>query len=171
MTRQCRGLVAALVCLALSTRAQADWEYTKWGMTPAQVIAASRGAVHLITPEHRLGPTRPDVETCAEGRFVDGRLHLKVSFSFARHGTELVLVNYLVEDAAQNNLLRDRLVHIYGMPAPSGDADMGSGIWRHAGHDVIDLSISDESPASVVQHPAETEPAASSTLKPKPPKS
>jgi hypothetical protein len=151
MTRQTCALIAALICVA--PNAQADWEYTKWGMTPAQVVAASHGAVHLIKPERRLGPTGPDIETRAEGSFTDGKLRLNVSFGFAGHGGGLVLVSYLVQDASQNMLLRDRLVHAYGPPAPSGDADMGSGVWRHAGQDVIDLSISDESPAFVVQQP------------------
>jgi len=152
MTRQTCALIAALICVA--TNAQADWEYTTWGMTPAQVVAASHGAVHLIKPERRLGPTGPDIETRAEGSFTDGKLRLNVSFGFAGHGGGLALVSYLVQDASQNMLLRDRLVHAYGPPAPSGDADMGSGVWRHAGQDVIDLSISDESPAFVVQQPA-----------------
>ncbi len=153
MTRRRSSLAAAFVCVALVPRAEANWEYTKWGMTPAQVVAASHGAVHLIPPERRLGLTGPDIETRAEGLFVDGKLRLNVSFGFAGHGGGLVLVSYLVQDAAQNTLLRDRLVHAYGPPAPSGDADMGSGVWRHPGQDVIDLSISDESPAFVVQSP------------------
>jgi hypothetical protein len=159
MKRKCRSLAAAFLCLTLPPYAQASWEYTRWGMTPAQVVAASHGTVHLIPPEHRLGPTRPDVETSAEGVFAAGKLHVNVTFSFSSHGGGLVLVSYLVQDASQNKLLRDRLVRAYGAPAPSGDADMGSGVWRHAGQDVIDLSISDESPAFVVQHPQEPVPA------------
>jgi hypothetical protein len=153
MTRQSSGLTAAFLCLALAPCAEANWEYTKWGMTPAQVIAASHGAVHLIHPERRLGPTGPDIETRAEGSFTDGKLRLNVSFGFAGHDGGLLLVSYLVQDASQNMLLRDRLVRAYGPPAPSGDADMGSGVWRRPGQDVIDLSISDESPAFVVQRP------------------
>jgi hypothetical protein len=155
MTRRRRSLAAALLFSAAAHRAEADWEYTKWGMSAAQVVAASHGAVHLIRPEHRLGATGPDIETRAEGVFTDGKLRLNVSFGFAGHGGGLVLVSYLVQDASQNKLLRDRLVHAYGPPAPSGDADMGSGVWRHAGPDVIDLSVSDEGPAFVVQHPLE----------------
>jgi hypothetical protein len=146
-------LATALLGLGLASPAEANWEYTTWGMTPAQVVAASHGAVHLIPPERRLGPTGPDIETRAEGVFAAGRLRLQVSFGFAGHGGGLVLVSYLTQDAGQNTLLRDRLVHAYGPPAPSGDADMGSGVWRNPGQDVIDLSISDESPAFVVQHP------------------
>ena len=152
-------LAAALLLVGVAPRAEAAWEYTKWGMTVAQVVAASHGAVHRIRPEHRLGSTGPDIQTCAEGIFADGKLRLNVSFGFSGHGGGLVLVSYLVQDAAQNMLLRDRLVRAYGPPAPDGDADMGSGVWRHAGQDVIDLSISDEDPAFVVQQPQAAAPA------------
>ncbi len=32
------GIVLALVCCGASA-AKADWEYTKWGMTPQQVVS------------------------------------------------------------------------------------------------------------------------------------
>ncbi|MFO1183940.1 MAG: hypothetical protein U1E56_04055 [Bauldia sp.] len=35
------GTVLALACCAASA-AEADWEYTKWGMSPQQVVAASK---------------------------------------------------------------------------------------------------------------------------------
>jgi hypothetical protein len=35
------GIVLALACCGAST-AKADWKYTKWGMTPQQVISASK---------------------------------------------------------------------------------------------------------------------------------
>ena len=35
------GLVLALICCCTSA-AKADWEYTKWGMTPAQVASAAK---------------------------------------------------------------------------------------------------------------------------------
>ena len=38
------GIVLALACLPLSAaKALADWQYTRWGMTRAQVIEASKG--------------------------------------------------------------------------------------------------------------------------------
>jgi hypothetical protein len=35
------GIVLALACCGASA-AKADWEYTKWGMTPQQVVSASK---------------------------------------------------------------------------------------------------------------------------------
>jgi hypothetical protein len=145
--------LAALLCLTPAAQAAANWQYAKWGMSPAELVAASHGAVHLIAPQRRGGPTGPDIETRAEGSFTDGKLRLAVSFGFAGHGGGLVLVSYVVQDASQNYLLRDRLVRAYGQPAPSGDVQEGSGVWRKPGQDVIDLSISDEGPAFVVQRP------------------
>ncbi len=124
-------------------------------MSPAQVVAASHGAVHAIPPQRRLGPNGPDIVTRAEGSFTEGRLHLRVSFGFRGSDGGLVLVSYVAEDAAQNYLLRNRLLRMFGAPQPSGDADLGSGVWRKPGQDVIDLSISDEGPAFVVQSPPE----------------
>jgi hypothetical protein len=154
MASRILSLAIALLWLGRITPAAADWQYTRWGMSPADVVAASHGAVHLIPPQRRLGASGPDIETRAEGSFTDGPLRLAVSFGFAGHGGGLVLVSYLAADASQNYLLRQRLVREYGQPAPSGDVEEGSGVWRKPGQDVIDLSISDEGPAFVVQRPA-----------------
>src|ERR1700744_2266200 len=35
------GLVLALACCGASA-AKADWEYTKWGMTPQEVVSAAK---------------------------------------------------------------------------------------------------------------------------------
>ena len=35
------GIALALVCCGASA-AKADWEYTKWGMTPQQVVSAAK---------------------------------------------------------------------------------------------------------------------------------
>jgi hypothetical protein len=35
------GIVLALTCCGASA-AKADWEYTKWGMTPQQIVSASK---------------------------------------------------------------------------------------------------------------------------------
>jgi len=35
------------VVLGLASSAQAHWQYTKWGMTPEEVVASSNGGAHL----------------------------------------------------------------------------------------------------------------------------
>ena len=143
-----RAIALALLCLPLP--AHANWEYTSWGMTPAQVVAASHGAVHLIPPQRRGAEA---LETRAEGEFRTGPVVLAVSFAFRIPDGGLALVSYVTKSAAQNYALRDYLVRKYGRPEPSGEEDLGSGIWRNPGQDIIDLSVSDENPAFVTQHP------------------
>ncbi len=144
-----RALTLALLSLPL--QAHANWEYTHWGMTPAQLVAASHGAVHIIPPQRR-GATA--LLTLAEGEFRTGAIILNVSFAFRAAGNGLALVSYVTQTAAQNYALRDYLVHKYGAPAPSGEEDLGAGAWHKPGQDSIDMNLSDENPAFVVQQPA-----------------
>ena len=75
-------LVTAL--LAVPTSAAADWQYTRWGMTPAQVVAASNGAVELSSgfggPERRAGAV------AAAGRYDAGEFHFTAEFMFRNGG-------------------------------------------------------------------------------------
>ncbi|MCA3393582.1 MAG: hypothetical protein INF47_15320, partial [Roseomonas sp.] len=49
-----RSLSALLLSGAIVAPAHAAWEYTRWGMTEAQAITASRRAVRgLSAPERR----------------------------------------------------------------------------------------------------------------------
>jgi hypothetical protein len=45
------GIALALVCSAASA-AKADWEYTKWGMTPAQVASAAKNLTKKSSDLH-----------------------------------------------------------------------------------------------------------------------
>src|SRR5271170_8005258 len=45
------GIALALVCCGASA-AKADWEYTKWGMTPAQVVSAAKNRTKKSSDLH-----------------------------------------------------------------------------------------------------------------------
>jgi hypothetical protein len=45
-----RTAIVAALCLAASV-AKADWQYTRWGMTVDEAIAASNGELQRCTPE------------------------------------------------------------------------------------------------------------------------
>ena len=52
-----RAAVIVVGLMFSSTAAHADWQYTKWGMTPDQIIEASKGQAERIKPltrEYRL---------------------------------------------------------------------------------------------------------------------
>ena len=44
------AFVSALACAAIASPAGAHWQYSKWGMTPDQVVAASKGTVQRVDP-------------------------------------------------------------------------------------------------------------------------
>ena len=74
--------LTAIAALLIGPAAHADWQYTKWGMTPEQVVAASGGKAALLPAARR--PRIPPLETAASGEFQDGALELRTAFSLAR---------------------------------------------------------------------------------------
>jgi hypothetical protein len=110
-------VVATLALVALSSAAaRADWEYTRWGMSPDQVAGASKGAVKVLPPDKRRKVEEANMEGGAEGSYADGPLKLRVGFSFDMRKGGLVCVSYAVQDKAQNPLLKDWLIRRYGEP-------------------------------------------------------
>ena len=72
------GIVLALACCAASA-AKADWEYTKWGMTPQQVVSASKNLAKEATD------LRPDSDgnvTKLVAPFQSGKFSFEAQFGF-----------------------------------------------------------------------------------------
>jgi hypothetical protein len=69
--------VAAGMAVLFSSAAHADWQFTKWGMTPEQVIAASGGQASAVSPT---GSTA--ASTLARMPFASGDLQFTASFVF-----------------------------------------------------------------------------------------
>ena len=72
--------LAAIVFLAVSTGAQAHWQYTRWGMTPDQVVIAARGAVQRADPKS--DAEMPFGVKEAAGTYAAGNRSMKASFWF-----------------------------------------------------------------------------------------
>ena len=112
------ALVAAATTLALAPSiASANWDYSRWGMTPAQVIAASKGAAKpqpldygdsiganqfLASADHQMGPHA-----------------FKTEFYF-ENGAALALIRLTLKDSAGCDRLEGDLVKRYGPRSPSG---------------------------------------------------
>lgn len=71
--------VVALV-LAWPGSALADWQWTRWGMTPEELVAASAGNVRLVSADG-IESDRGGVKL-AEGTFVAGRFQFQADFRF-----------------------------------------------------------------------------------------
>ena len=133
------GLIA-LPLLVLAAPANAAWEYTRWGMTEAQAVTASRRAVRSLTPaERRMMDAR--VEYRARGVFSVEGLRMNIAFGFDTETGGLACVSGRGA-AAQGDVLRQRLIARFGPPEfddqdpRSGEQDIG---WTTP--DKIDLVI------------------------------
>src|ERR1700733_8935913 len=72
------GIVLALACCGAST-AKADWEYTKWGMTPQQVVSASK---NLTREGSDLHPDSDGNVSKLIAPYQSGKFHFEAQFGF-----------------------------------------------------------------------------------------
>jgi hypothetical protein len=143
-------LATILVVVMLAPAARADWEYTKWGMTPEQVVKASGGHVKLLQgAEQRT--VAPDMRHGAEGTYSDGAVSLQVRFTFdPRNGNGLNCVFYAVTDDKQSPALKDLMIKRYGPPSKEGGvAVLGMTDLTWEKPDDINLTMSNSDPAFV----------------------
>lgn len=139
------ALVAALTLCA--TPAAAHWEYTRWGMTQQQVVAASRGAVRALPAAQRRAVPAARMEYRASGEFRSGSMRLTVAFAFDARNGGLVCVSAR-GDAAQGPALRARLERLFGPPQERAqDPVTGTESLGWTRPDEIDLQITPGQPA------------------------
>lgn len=143
-------VLALLVLLVLwpVAPARADWAYTNWGMSPAQVVAASKGEASAKSPPEKLEEMK--MEVAAQGTHSDGALKLRTAFEFDAGGGGLRCVLYAPQSSAQDALLMQTLTRQYGQPAKSGPAGLFENYtWKTASDEII-LTI--EAKRSNVSH-------------------
>ena len=112
-----RLLAAAfLIASACAPYARADWNYTKWGMTPEQVADASKGLVKVAPVVGRYRNEDDHWEIAAQGTYIADTLNLDVGFSFDLRtgGLKCVLYN---ATGQQVGVLKDMIIRDHGPPA------------------------------------------------------
>jgi hypothetical protein len=116
--------VLGLAMLALSAPAAADWEKTKWGMTPQQVKTAM-GA----TPGPGIaGDNMPGYVVGNVGTWAKGTFSFRAVYYYRSNALALVLLELKSGDCAA---LRSSLVATHGTPAiAQRNAVFESTIWR-----------------------------------------
>lgn len=101
--------------LALSVRdASAGWQYTRWGMTPEQVISASRGTATWNVDEAP-GPHVHQHALVVGRHAVDG-MPFTLRFLFGANDRLLRCVAVRLADNSKVNQFRSALLRIYGQP-------------------------------------------------------
>jgi hypothetical protein len=140
-------VITVLVLLPLAP-ARADWAYTKWGMSPAQVVTASKGEASLKAKREKL--EEMNMEVAADGTHSDGGLKLRTAFEFDAGSGGLRCVLYAPQSSAQDELLMQTLTKQYGAPSKSGPAGLFENYtWKTATDEII-LTI--ENKRSNVSH-------------------
>jgi hypothetical protein len=112
----------ALICATIDV-ARADWQYTKWGMTPDQVVSASNGSASIVPPNGGCP---------VQGTYKSGSQVFSMSACFDNNGLnqiELDMENATPSDAQQ---ILAALTAKYGNPTPGDNptayqwTDLGS---------------------------------------------
>lgn len=110
-----RLVIAIGLLIIIATQAHADWEYTRWGMTPEQVVAASKGAAKIIPQDQQKSNDAMKLTTKVEAIYSDGPLKLNVKFAF-NPANGLEMIGYETLDPAQGESLKNWLIKKYGPP-------------------------------------------------------
>lgn len=115
-----RVAIAVVAIAAFPSMAMADWEYTKWNMAPAEVIAASKGKARALTAAerttHAAAPGAADrIELISKHR--EGNIDLDARFYFFS-GNRLSAVDlYLPKGSPHCDTLRSAARAKLGPPA------------------------------------------------------
>jgi hypothetical protein len=115
-------LIALISTALFATSAEANWQYTKWGMTPAQVITASHGAVGWRPVKNPKADGRANE---VGGSYIADNRTFDVSFDF-RNGR---LSSVALETDMCATLLPD-LETKYGEPQILADGSFPEWRWR-----------------------------------------
>ena len=117
------GVLAAMAVLGAASPAAADWGFTKWGMTQAQVVEASGGKAQLLSPDEARAATTFKGTACqvqiAQPQTIADLDVQKINFCFGEDGRlrsiEMIL------DESSFDLADQRLASVYGEAVYRGD--------------------------------------------------
>lgn len=111
-------LLSVLILLSATGSASSDWQYTKWGMSPQQVVAASSGKAKPYPGGHKIG-TSPNGQPVYETHFAayrSGPFGFRASFAFAEN-KGLIVVALTADSPSDCGDIKNSLLSKYGRPA------------------------------------------------------
>ena len=141
------SLCVALLSLAFSVDATANWQYTRWGMTQKQVQATSGKPTPLTPDEQTFNSAANSYEVALlQAPYSSGQYQFNAIFYFDRSkgtltGVKLNLIN--IDRAGE---LMGSLRKKYGTPSSEKrDAFLPYAIWFSGGDQISYLAIGDKS--------------------------
>jgi hypothetical protein len=134
-----RLMLAASASLFLAAPARADWEYTKWGMTVDEVLAASSEKLYRtdkkFQEETRVVVTDDNVAALVAGVHTSGRYTFFALLYFDVQSKRLVTVSLKLTDIDSAGDLKRDLQGQYGPPTEGQGSH--SQIWTRDGNRII----------------------------------
>lgn len=114
--------------------AAADWQWTKWGMSPEEVVAASAGKARLATEDETkmqsdTVKSKVTQEMLAVSEHDSGDLRFRVNFLFEPGSRKLTCARLNAGTSTTQARLRGDLIGVYGKPIDERRDVIGGGIW------------------------------------------
>jgi hypothetical protein len=118
--------ITALVALLAATAAQADWQYTKWGMSESELTAISPN-IQPTTASERQGHSNPHIGSALYKSGYDAR-DINFTAYYWFNAGQLVAVEIVptnLDDGPKANLTLDQ---VYGAPIEDKSKPMNGGL-------------------------------------------
>lgn len=92
MRRSIVSLLLALSLLIASGEARANWQYSRWGMTPDQFAKQSAGSAFVVPPDQ--SRTRGGSPCLIDGNYLSGSTSFRLSGCFTQNALSLVVLTF-----------------------------------------------------------------------------
>ena len=137
-----------VVCLVLPVNA--DWEFTKWGMSPEQVVQASKGQARPPGPEEDISSVLLTQD------WQSGRFLFTVSYIFKKDagGQRLREVKLQLRNTQLRGQLLDALKKKYGTSKEERKGPINLVEWQHSGDSIHYLT--DLKDATILYQPLDS---------------
>jgi hypothetical protein len=120
LIQRCAAVVIGFWLCSGSAAAWADWQYTKWGMTEPQVVAASKGAAGRVAPKDVKGG-RTGTVNLLSAPYRTGRYEFTAIFAFDGVTRKLATVTLKVINPSDGYGVKSELMGKYGKPTRTSD--------------------------------------------------
>jgi hypothetical protein len=123
--------IIAVLLIAQAPEAHADWQYTRWGMTPQQVIDASGG--QAVKNDNVSGDSTDDAQGLLRAYYIMGTYKFVAVFLFDRSSGVLTMVQLKLKnlETEAGYDLHAFLWGKYGAPLDQLDlSDIAATTWR-----------------------------------------
>jgi hypothetical protein len=117
-TRLRFALAPLLLAISLTPPAHADWQYTNWGMTLEEVLAASSGVAVRLSEAETAAKAAPGSTRAAllKAPYASGKFQFTAYFRFDQRTGELASVELDLRQAELSSELLGALRQKYGEP-------------------------------------------------------